>query len=172
LFGKLWTELAGSFVEQADVLGALIVRYEGLKDGLYEPIESYLGFKLNRDVTDVRPHDGPKSIEVIPQVEMAELGDELHELAGRLGYAPHGISVETRERTRRLSHMESDEADGLGGTSHEVANGGNLERARQAGFKIYADTRIRLMHYGNYGYSWEDAGMELQRYRTFHFHTK
>ena len=46
------------------------------------------------------------------------------------------------------------------------------ERARQAGFKIFADTRVRLMHYGNYGYSWEDAGMELQRYRTFHFHTR
>ncbi len=46
------------------------------------------------------------------------------------------------------------------------------ERARQAVFKIYADTGVRLMHYGNYGYSWEDAGMELQRYRTFHFHTK
>jgi Sulfotransferase family len=46
------------------------------------------------------------------------------------------------------------------------------ERARQAGFNIYADTSVRLMHYGNYGYSWEDAGMELQRFRTFHFHTK
>ncbi|MDA1051577.1 MAG: hypothetical protein O3C40_14000 [Planctomycetota bacterium] len=34
------------------------------------------------------------------------------------------------------------------------------------------DRCVRLMHYGNYGYSWEDAGMELQRYRTFHFHTK
>lgn len=47
-----------------------------------------------------------------------------------------------------------------------------IQPAREAGFKIHADTSVRPMHYGNYGYSREDAGMELQRYRTFHFHTK
>ncbi|MCG8653495.1 MAG: hypothetical protein MI861_26900 [Pirellulales bacterium] len=41
------------------------------------------------------------------------------------------------------------------------------ERARQAGFKIMADTRIRLRHMGMYGYSWEDAGSELERYANF-----
>lgn len=30
-------------------------------------------------------------------------------------------------------------------------------RARQAGYPILLDTRIRLMHLGVYGYSWEDA---------------
>ena len=41
------------------------------------------------------------------------------------------------------------------------------ERARQAGFKIWADTTIRLKHIGSYGYSWEDAGQELPRFATY-----
>lgn len=45
-------------------------------------------------------------------------------------------------------------------------------RTRECGLKILADTSIRLMHFGNYGYSWEDAGMELERFQTFHFLTK
>jgi hypothetical protein len=43
------------------------------------------------------------------------------------------------------------------------------ERARQCGFKILADTTIRLKHFGTYGYTWEDAGIEPKRYGTFHY---
>ena len=43
------------------------------------------------------------------------------------------------------------------------------ERARQCGFKIMADTTIRLWHHGSYGYSWEDAGKDKERYETFYF---
>ena len=32
------------------------------------------------------------------------------------------------------------------------------ERARQCGYKIMADTSIRLWHIGEYAYGWEDAG--------------
>src|SRR5262249_1526359 len=41
------------------------------------------------------------------------------------------------------------------------------ERARQAGFSIYADTRIRLRHIGRYAFQWEDAGTELKRYSRY-----
>jgi hypothetical protein len=41
------------------------------------------------------------------------------------------------------------------------------ERARRCGYHIMADTTIRLFHYGNYGYSWEEAGIEQKRYGTF-----
>lgn len=41
------------------------------------------------------------------------------------------------------------------------------ERARQSGYKIYADTRIRLWHVGWYRYGWEDAGIERPRFGTF-----
>jgi hypothetical protein len=43
------------------------------------------------------------------------------------------------------------------------------ERARQCGYKIMADTTIRLWHHGSYGYSWEDAGKNQERYETFYF---
>lgn len=41
------------------------------------------------------------------------------------------------------------------------------ERARQAGFAIHADTRIRLRHIGRYAFQWEDAGGELKRHARF-----
>jgi hypothetical protein len=46
------------------------------------------------------------------------------------------------------------------------------ERARQCGYKIMADTTIRLWHHGSYGYSWEDAGQDKERYETFFFNVE
>ncbi|MBE6424833.1 MAG: hypothetical protein E7029_02355 [Planctomycetaceae bacterium] len=40
-------------------------------------------------------------------------------------------------------------------------------RARICGYKIWADTAIRLGHIGNYRYSWEDAGIEHPRFASF-----
>jgi hypothetical protein len=42
-------------------------------------------------------------------------------------------------------------------------------RARLAGYKIFADTSIRVGHIGRYTYAWEDAGISMNRYETFHF---
>ncbi len=46
------------------------------------------------------------------------------------------------------------------------------ERARQAGLKVFADTSIRLKHIGSYGYTWEDAGSDSQRFATYTFYLK
>ncbi len=43
------------------------------------------------------------------------------------------------------------------------------ERARQCGFKIMADTSIRLWHIGEYAYGWEDAGSQRPRRGSFVF---
>ena len=43
------------------------------------------------------------------------------------------------------------------------------ERARQCGYKIMADTSIRLWHIGEYAYGWEDAGLEWPRHDSFKF---
>lgn len=43
------------------------------------------------------------------------------------------------------------------------------ERARQCGFKIMADTSIRLLHIGTYEYGWEDAGRETTRFAKYNF---
>jgi hypothetical protein len=40
-------------------------------------------------------------------------------------------------------------------------------RLAQIGVTPLADTSFRLYHYGSYGYSWEDAGAERPRYRTY-----
>jgi hypothetical protein len=44
------------------------------------------------------------------------------------------------------------------------------ERARQSGFKIMADTRVRLSHIGSYAYSWEESGGDPRRYATYTLH--
>ncbi len=44
------------------------------------------------------------------------------------------------------------------------------ERARQCGFKVVADTTIRLWHVGSYTYGWEDSGLERERTGTFTLH--
>lgn len=46
------------------------------------------------------------------------------------------------------------------------------ERARQVGYKIYADTTIRLDHIGKYRYSWEDIAGTRDRYATLSCHIK
>jgi hypothetical protein len=44
------------------------------------------------------------------------------------------------------------------------------QRAREAGFRIFADTSIRLWHIGTYRYGWEEAGSEPKRFGTFTLH--
>ena len=41
------------------------------------------------------------------------------------------------------------------------------ERVRRCGFRIFADTSIRLQHIGIYGYGWEDVGGGLPRYPSY-----
>lgn len=43
-------------------------------------------------------------------------------------------------------------------------------RARMCGYRILADTTIRIWHVGNYAYSWEEAGMDRERFETFNYH--
>jgi hypothetical protein len=57
--------------------------------------------------------------------------------------------------------------DGNGGHSYLSEDFSFCHRARQCGFPIVADTRIRLGHIGSYVFSWEDAGQELSRVASF-----
>jgi hypothetical protein len=43
------------------------------------------------------------------------------------------------------------------------------ERARQCGYKIMADSSIRLLHIGVYEHGWEDAGREIPRFAKYNF---
>jgi hypothetical protein len=42
-------------------------------------------------------------------------------------------------------------------------------RVRQAGFKVMVDTSIRLWRTGSYGYGWEEAGQDVERFDTYRF---
>ncbi len=44
------------------------------------------------------------------------------------------------------------------------------ERARRCGFRVMADTTIRLWHIGPYPYGWEDAGRDIERFGDYTFH--
>lgn len=46
------------------------------------------------------------------------------------------------------------------------------ERARQGGFRVMADTTIRLWHVGTYRFGWEDAGSDKDRYPDYTFHVR
>jgi hypothetical protein len=45
-------------------------------------------------------------------------------------------------------------------------------RARLVGLKIMADTSVRLWRVGAYGFGWEDAGAEPERFDTYHFNVE
>lgn len=42
-------------------------------------------------------------------------------------------------------------------------------RARMCGYRIMADTSIRIWHVGSYAYSWEDAGIDRERFASFNY---
>jgi hypothetical protein len=42
-------------------------------------------------------------------------------------------------------------------------------RLRLMGVNPVADTSIRLLHVGNHGFGWEEAGIETDRYRTYNY---
>ena len=43
---------------------------------------------------------------------------------------------------------------------------------RTAGYKIFADTTLRIGHIGRYTYGWEDAGAAPPRFATFHLQVR
>lgn len=41
------------------------------------------------------------------------------------------------------------------------------ERLKRSSYEIWADTSLRLWHYGMYGYGWEDTVRDVERYESF-----
>jgi hypothetical protein len=56
-----------------------------------------------------------------------------------------------------------------GGAWYLSADYAFCERARQSGFRVLADTTVRLWQVGPYRYGWEDAGRDTERFATYHF---
>jgi hypothetical protein len=55
-------------------------------------------------------------------------------------------------------------------TLTECEPGTKKARAHQCGFKVIADTTIRLWHIGSYPYGWEDSGTDRPRTGSFTLH--
>ena len=53
------------------------------------------------------------------------------------------------------------------GTWYLVEDYAFSQRIRSAGFPIWADTSIRLWHFGSYGYGWEDTARQTERFDAF-----
>ncbi len=87
VFGSHWSELVTGFLQNAERLEGLLVRYEDLRSGALEAIEHYLGFELSRESAEINPSDGgPRPVAEIPENQAAILEREVGPLAERLGY--------------------------------------------------------------------------------------
>jgi hypothetical protein len=64
-----------------------------------------------------------------------------------------------------------EEPSAAGGPTHRYLTDdfAFCHRARLAGLKIMADTSLRLWRTGSYGFGWEDAGRDAERFDTYHY---
>jgi hypothetical protein len=69
-----------------------------------------------------------------------------------------------------IDHFAAARNESLRHTTSEWVFCAFCERARQCGFRIMADTRIRLWHLGSYPFGWEDAGSTKERFANYNFH--
>jgi hypothetical protein len=88
-FAQHWRILAAGFLEQAERLGALVIRYEALSSGDYRAIEDYLGFELHYGAAEINPEArGPRPVEDLSERELDELRAGLGIVPQQLGYRP------------------------------------------------------------------------------------
>lgn len=88
-FGSHWRELAREFVKFAsgpDIDGYLL-RYEQLIDGDIGPLETYLGFSVDRGVLQINPADGgPAPVTALDSEDNAPLIAEVDDVCEEIGY--------------------------------------------------------------------------------------
>ncbi len=92
---------------------------------------------------------------------------------GSKGVWPFFLPVTIEEKTIE------DESAGAAGSSNAGASQirhryltddfAFCHRVRQAGFKVMVDTSIRLWRTGSYGYGWEEAGQDIERFDTYRY---
>ncbi len=172
---------------------------DALRDGFEETlwIDSDMGFRpddverirAHREpiVTVIAPQKGKRALacHIIPGTEKLTFGERggLHEIL----YAGTGfLHVRRDVYTRVQEQLDLPVCNELfgrpmipffqplirrqhEGTWYLAEDYSFCHRARLCGFRILADTSVRVWHVGNYAYSWEDAGMDRQRFATFHY---
>jgi hypothetical protein len=156
-------------------------------------IDSDIGFSAD-DIDRLRAHDHSIMCGIYPKRSLAELACHAKPgtteiMFGEMGgviellYMGMGFSLIRREAFEAVQKTEAlptcETGSGVGFVPYflpmvtQRENGKHwylaedfafCERARRAGHAVFADTRIRLHHIGRYGYSWEDAMGDRQRY--------
>jgi hypothetical protein len=172
---------------------------DALADGFEETmwIDSDIGFQAD-DVDRLRSHRLPIACGIYPKKGLCELACHVmpgteHLLFGQEGslveilYAGAGFLLVHRDAYREIGSrlrlplcnqhwgrpmvpyfqpIVKAHGDGHWYLAEDYAF---CERARCCGLKVLADTRIRLSHYGTYGYSWEEGGIAPKRFSNFHY---
>ena len=166
---------------------------KGFKETLW--IDSDIGFHPDAVETlrshphpiicGVYPQKGKRALacHILPQTESMRLGSEggVHEIL----YAATGFLLVRRKVYLTLQHemnlpvcnerfehpmipffqpLVRPIEDGYWYLAEDFAFS---HRARQCGYRVYADTTIRLWHVGSYRYGWEDAARTNKRYDSF-----
>ena len=88
-FGRLWADLAGSFVRDAEALGARVVRFEDLTAGKVDLAELslYTGLELDGAVLEKRVTGrGGARLAEVPRTELRLLAKAVGPVADELGY--------------------------------------------------------------------------------------
>ena len=172
---------------------------DALRDGFEETlwVDSDVGFRAD-DVEKLRGHDLPLVCGIYPKKGRRELAVHALPGSGRLTfgsgggltevlYAATGFLLVRRRVYERIqldgrlpvcnerfgrptvpyflpAAVRSD--DGYWKLGEDYAF---CHRARESGFKVMADTSIRLWHVGPYAYGWEDAGIDRERFASFRY---
>lgn len=160
---------------------------EGFKELMW--IDSDVAFDPN-SVDRLRSHGLPVCCGIYPKKVEKEISSELMPGTTRIAFGQNGGLIEIRRAAAGFLHTRREvyeelQRQGLplcrssgasivpfflpmvveenGGYRYLGEDFAFSERLRRAGFRIVADTTIRLQHIGIYGYSWEDVGGSLAR---------
>lgn len=193
---KRGLEVRRRSVHGAVDLGRSILASAALADGFDELmwIDSDIGFSAD-DVERLRAADATFTCALYPKRGIPELACHAKAGTKELVFGPHGGLVEMRYvgfgfcLVRREVFEAIERSEKLPTCSRKgpqpfvpyfqplvIENDDDhwylaedfafCERARRAGHPVFADTRIRLVHVGRYGYSWEDAMGSRERYEN------
>lgn len=185
-----------SAIDQARSAIASVALDDGFAELMW--IDADIAFAA-RDVERLRAHRLPFTCGIYPRKGVRGLACDLGEAASAVRFGEPGGPVAIKRtgmgfvHTRRTVYETIARTQSLP-TCNEIfgerlvpyflpmivaENGGHTylaedyafsERARRSGFAIVADTTIRLWHMGTYGYGWEDAGRDVERYADYLFH--
>lgn len=96
-FGRHWADLAGSFVERADDLGALLLRQEDViqRGKPLSDLESHLGRPIDHSILDhrIRGSGPPTKASPLSRLDRRAILAETEPVARSLGYGPSADAV-------------------------------------------------------------------------------